>query len=102
QYFLADSKKSLIESCRKAYRKLLEKDSGKFNLILTNGYLSFVFIHWRPFYLLNREKISGDVALISTIKLTRDEEWIEFNPVNGKVAKMLVFNGNTLIFNGDI
>jgi len=51
---------------------------------------------------IKKIKDSGDVALISTIKLTNDEEWIEFNPSQGKKAKMLVFCGPTLIFNGDV
>lgn len=93
---------SLIEACRTAYMTLLDADSGKFNLILSNGYLSFAFIHWRPFYLLHREKQTGDVALLSTIKLSEKEEWVKFSCGLGKKARMLVFNGNTLIFNGDI
>jgi predicted glutamine amidotransferase len=102
QTFLSSPRRSLIESCRKAYQELLSADSGKFNLILTNGHLSFVFIHWRPFYALHREKDSGDVALISTLKLTDHEEWVEFKVREGKKAKMLVFNGPMLILNGDV
>lgn len=56
-YCLQDHRKSLIEGCRATYSDLLEADpEGKFNIIISNGYLSFVFIHWRPFYILNREK----------------------------------------------
>ena len=100
--FLSSPRRSLIESCRKAYQALLRADPGTFNVILTNGHLSFVFIHWRPFYALHREKDTGDVALISTLRLTHEEEWVEFNVREGKRAKMLVFNGSTLILNGDI
>ena len=102
QNFLSSPKKSLIESCRKAYDSLLQTDSGKFNIILTNGHITFVFIHWRPFYVLHREKDSGDVALVSTIQLSRQEEWVEFNHQANKRARMLVFNGPTLLLNGDI
>jgi predicted glutamine amidotransferase len=101
-YYDSRPQRSLIEACRSAYAKLLEADQGKFNLILSNGYLSFAFIHWRPFYLLHREKVTGDVALLSTLKLTEREEWVEFNPLHGKKAKLLVFCGPTLAFNGDI
>ena len=93
---------SLIEGCRMAYNELLEADPGGFNLILSNGQLSFVFIHWRPFYWLRRMKGSGDVALVSTLRLTDEEGWIECRPLQGRKARMLVFNGPTLIFNGDI
>jgi len=93
---------SLIEACRTAYNDLLEADPGSFNLILSNGQLSFVFIHWRPFYWLRRTKGSGDVALVSTLRLTDDECWAELRPLRGRKAKMLVFNGPTLILNGDI
>jgi len=102
QGYLSSPQKSLIESCRKAYQALLRADTGTFNLILTNGYISFVFIHWRPFYALHREKDTGDVALISTLQLTREEEWVEFKVREGKQAKRLVFNGPMLILNGDI
>jgi hypothetical protein len=45
----------LIAACRRAYRSLLDQDpTGKFNLILSNGYLTFAFVHWRDFYLLHR------------------------------------------------
>jgi predicted glutamine amidotransferase len=100
--FLSSPKKSLIVSCRTAYQTLREADPGKFNIILTNGHLSFVFIHWRPFYVLRREKDTGDVALISTLRLTDHEEWVEFKRGEGKLARMLVFNGHTLILNGDV
>lgn len=100
-YYSGNLKHSLIEACRAAYSKLLKIDPlGKYNIILSNGYISFVFIHWRKFYMLDREKDTGNALLISTIKLTENEEWIEFE--NRQKAKMLVFNGPTLIFNGNI
>lgn len=101
-YYTTKPGRSLIEACRKAYASLLDTDAGSFNIILSNGFLSFAFIHWRSFYLLNREKQSGDVALLSTLQLSEKEEWLMFERGNGKKARMLVFNGNTLIFNGDI
>ncbi|MHB8277748.1 MAG: class II glutamine amidotransferase [Candidatus Humimicrobiaceae bacterium] len=100
-YSSVDPKHSLIEACRNSYSKLLKTDpSGTYNIILSNGYISFVFIHWRKFYMLDREKDTGNALLISTIKLTENEEWIEFE--NRQKARMLVFNGPTLIFNGNI
>lgn len=100
-YYLESSRRSLIEGCRQAYSDLLET-GGKFNIILSNGHISFVFIHFRPFYLLNREKQMGDAALLSTLRLTDDEEWIVFNKLRDMKAKMLVFSGPTLVLNGDI
>jgi len=102
QGYRSSPKTSLIESCRKAYHALLEANPGKFNIILTNGQISFVFIHFRSFYVLHREKEAGDVALVSTLKLTAEEEWVKFDVKQGKKAKMLVFNGPMLILNGDI
>lgn len=94
---------SLIEACRRAFGKLVDSDpEGKFNLILSNGHMTFVFVHWRTFYLLHRPKEAGDVALISTLKLTDHEEWIEVNKLVRKQAKMLVFGGQSLVFNGDV
>jgi predicted glutamine amidotransferase len=101
-YYLSRPQRSLIEACRTAFGKLLEADGGTFNLILSNGYLTFVFIHWRTFYLLHREKIIGDVTLVSTLKLTDDEEWMEIRRLERKKAKLLVFSGHTLVLNGDI
>ncbi|MCA9442240.1 MAG: class II glutamine amidotransferase [Candidatus Omnitrophica bacterium] len=102
-YSCADTKHSLIHACRTAFGKLLEFDSdGSYNLILSNGHLSFCLVHWRSFYLLHRDKDSGDTALISTLKLTEDEEWTEFRKKTNKRAKVLVFSGPTLIYNGDI
>lgn len=40
--------------------------------------------------------------LASTLKLTDDEEWIEVDRRPRKDAKMLVYAGPTLIFNGDV
>lgn len=100
--YLSRPQRSLIEACRTAYTKLLEADQGRFNLILSNGHLTFVFIHWRPFYLLHRVKQTGNVALVSTLKLTTEEEWLPFEPLAGKKAKLLVFSGPTLVLNGDI
>ncbi len=102
-YYLNDHKKSLIEGCRQAYQDLLNHDpDGMFNIILTNGFVSFVFIHKRPFYILNRPKNTGETALISTLRLTDHEDWVEFNKLRGKKAKMLVFSGPKLLLNGDI
>jgi len=102
EYHQGRHTRSLIEACRAAYLQLLEADSGKFNLILSNGYLSFAFIHWRPFYLLRRTKGPGDAVLLSTLKLTDNEEWMTFEKRSDRKAKMLVFSGPTLVLNGDI
>ena len=102
-YYLSDYKKSLIEGCRQAYQDLLEKDpAGKYNIILSNGYISFVFIHHRPFYFLRREKSTGETALLSTLRLTDHEEWVEFDKRPNKKAKMLVLSGPNLLMNGDV
>lgn len=102
-YYDARPQHSLIEACRQAFGKLLVADpQGKFNVILSNGDLTFAFVHWRTFYLLHRPKQSGDVALLSTIRLTDQEEWVEVNKLQSKQAKMLVFAGPSLVFNGDI
>jgi|GEM_PF-3538152 len=102
-YYLQHHKKSLIEGCRSAYTDLLNKDrDGLFNIILSNGFISFIFIHFRPFYILNREKDLGGVAVASTLRLTDDEEWFIMDKRPNKLAKMLVYSGPTLIFNGDI
>ena len=102
-YFESSPKKSLIEALRSAYTSLLSEDSdGSFNLILSNGYLSVAFIQRRPFHLLRREKDQGDAVLLSTLRLSKEEDWVEFKPSRRKHAKMLVFSGPTLIFNGDI
>lgn len=100
--YLGGPRKSLIEACRSAYVKLLEADSGGFNLVLSNGHLSFAFIHHRPFFLLHREKDTGDVALVSTLMLTPEEDWVKFIPREDKLARMLVFSGPTLAFNGNV
>jgi predicted glutamine amidotransferase len=102
-YVSAGPSRSLIEAFRAGFEKLLEADpKGKFNLIISNGHLSFVFVHWRPFYLLHREKGPGDAALISTLKLTDHEAWITFERLPNRKAKMLVFSGPTLVFNADV
>lgn len=101
-YYLDNPKKSIIKGCRFAYKELINNHEGKFNLVISNGYISFVFIHFRPFFFLNREKERGHVSLLSTLKLTDDEEWLEINKRRNKKAKMLVLSGPLLIFNGDI
>jgi len=99
--------RSLIEAVRYAFSSLLEADpNGKFNIILTNGHLSFALIHWRSFYLYTNEKEGGNTIRLSTLKIgashqTNDPPY-EFKPLPNKLAKMLVFNGDSLIFNGDI
>lgn len=100
-YYTSNPKHSLIEACRNSYLKLLKTDPlGKYNIILSNGHISFSFVHWRNFYMLAREKDAGNALLISTIKLTEIEEWIKFE--NRQKARMLVFNGPSLIFNGNV
>jgi predicted glutamine amidotransferase len=104
EYYESRPQRSLIEACRSAFGRLAEADpEGKFNLILSNGFLSFVFVHWRTFYLLCRPKQTGNVALISTIeRLTDIEDWVRFDRSPSKKGRMLVFSGPTLILNGDI
>lgn len=102
-YYEAQPQHSLIEACRQAFGKLLAVDpQGTFNVILSNGELTFAFVHSRPFYLLHRPKQTGDVALLSTLRLTDQEEWIAIKKGPSKQAKMLVFSGSSLAFNGDI
>jgi predicted glutamine amidotransferase len=102
-YTVGQPKHSLIHAVRRAFTLLLQRpDPGSLNLILSNGQLTFVLIHWRMFHLLNRGKGAGDVALLSTIKLTDDEEWLPIDPQHGRNPKMLVFSGHTLAYNGDL
>jgi predicted glutamine amidotransferase len=102
-YCSHDPRKSLVEACRSAFSDLLDLDpQGGFNVILSNGHLTFAFIHYRRFYLLRREKTGGDVALLSTIRLADAEEWIEFPHPSGNDAKMLVFSGHTLVVNSRV
>lgn len=103
QYYTADPKHSLIEAVRNAYTQLLSDDPmGKYNIILSNGYLTWCFVHWRSFYMLRREKTPGDVCIVSTIKLNENEEWYTFDPRPDKQARMLVYCGNSLIMNGNV
>jgi predicted glutamine amidotransferase len=103
EYYESRPQRSLIEACRQAFGRLLAADpQGKFNVIHSNGHLTFVCIHWRTFYMLHRPKQTGNVALVSTLKLTDQEGWIEVNKLASKQAKMLVFGGPSLVFNGDV
>lgn len=102
-YYESSPRKSLVEACRSAIRNLLAADrSGTFNVILSNGFLSFAFIHHRPWYLLHRAKDTGDVAGLSTPRLTDDEERIRFEKGARKNAKLLVFSVPTLLLNSDL
>ena len=106
-YMEGDPRHSLIEAVRSAFSALLEADPrGSFNIILTNGYLSFAFIHWRDFYLFSNEKASGNTIRLTTLNLDDGgpggREPLIFKALPGKKAKMLVFSGETLVFNGDI
>jgi len=101
-YLRSRQKHSLMEACRRGYQALLQADrEGSFNLIFSNGYLSFIFVHFRPFHLLMRKKPAGDVTFISTLHLT-GEGWQTIQVGTGKQAKMLVFSGPTLVLNWDI
>ncbi|HPQ21677.1 MAG TPA: class II glutamine amidotransferase [Saprospiraceae bacterium] len=106
-YLSSKPKGSLIEAVRSAFSDLLTVDpNGKFNIIMSNGHITFVLIHWRDFYLYKNEKGNGDTLRLSTLpideRLNMSYEQLHFNKLQGKKAKMLVINGNSLIFNGDI
>lgn len=101
--YVANPKHSLIEACKKAFGALLDADpEGLFNLILSNGNVTFALTHWRPFYLLRREKAPCDATLVSTIRLTENEEWLPFEHLPNKRAKILVFSGPSLLLNIDV
>ncbi len=93
---------SLTEACSRAYSALLREDPlGTYNIILSNGHLTFAFLHHRQFYVLNRLKVTGDVAVISTERLTA-EPWVQILPPAHRPAKMLVFSGPTLVLNRSV
>ena len=103
EYMAASPRHGLVEAWRRGYRDLLDREpDGKLNLVISNGELSFAFIHWRPFYLLHRPKSTGDVALLSTLKFTSGEEWVTITKPANKQAKMLVFSGPHLAWNVDL
>jgi predicted glutamine amidotransferase len=102
EYFDNHPTHSLIEACGRAFGSLLGANDGKFNIILTNGFLSFALVHWRTFYLLQRTKSLGNAAILSTRQLTDCERWVEFNNRTVGGARMLVFSGNSLIVNNSI
>lgn len=70
--------------------------------VAVNVHWAFVFVHFRTFHILNRAKQAGNVALISTIPLTDEEERIEVKNRPSKQAKMPVLSSPSLVFNGDI
>lgn len=75
EYLEETPKRSLIEAVRYAFSSLLEEDSdGSFNIVLTNGNLSFVLIHWRPFYLYKNEKGRGNTLRLSTLPVDRHDQ----------------------------
>ena len=102
EYYLSSFQKSLIWGWRHAFDALLNTDGGTFNIIVSNGYLSFVLVHWRRFYCLHREKEAGDAVLVSTLRLSDDEEWVVFEKRDNTRAKLLAFAGHSLVYNGDI
>jgi len=101
-YYLSSYRKSLIQAWRHAFKSLLSTNNGSFNIIVSNGYLSFALVHWRSFWYLHREKQAGDALLVTTLKLTDNEEWVVFNKRADRTAKLLVFSGHSLILNGDV
>lgn len=101
-YMHASPKHSLISGVQHAFSQLLEQDSGRFNLLLSNGKVSFALLHWRDFYILQRAKSLGDALLVSTLKLTKDEDWLSIGRLANRRAKMLAFSGPTLLANLDI
>ena len=102
EYMAAGPLKSLICAVRRAYEELLGMDNGSFNVLLSNGHLSFACLHHRQFYLVQRSKELGNTVLLSTLKLNDHERWQRVGVVRSYAAKMLVFSGHTLIYNGDI
>jgi predicted glutamine amidotransferase len=56
----------------------MEPLSDNFNLVLATGQLIFVFMHHRPFYVLQRPKSGSDALIITTCEggLTDGEEWV--------------------------
>jgi hypothetical protein len=71
------------------------------NFILSNGFLTFIFINSKNFYLVNLEEDNQDVSIVSSLNL-ENEDNVELKVLANKQAKMIVFNGHTLIFNGDL
>jgi predicted glutamine amidotransferase len=101
EYALAKPQNSLLTAVRKAFSKLLSTDpGGKFNLVLSNGVVSFVLVHWRDFYLLRREKDPEDALLASTLRLTEEEPWAVIKHERG--PRLLAISGPTLLFNGKV
>jgi hypothetical protein len=101
-YYLSSPKKSLIEACRYAFSQLLDFcPNTELNFILSNGFLTFIFINSKNFYLVNLEEDNQDVSIVSSLNL-ENEDNVELKVLANKQAKMIVFNGHTLIFNGDL
>ena len=50
---------------------------------------------------MNLEEDNQDVSIVSSLNL-ENEDNVELKVLANKQAKMIVFNGHTLIFNGDL
>lgn len=90
--------RSLVGGVRRAFRRLLQADpDGSYNLLLSNGDVTFALVHWRPFYLLRREKEPDGVLLLSTLQLTEGEPWQEIGLDRG--PRLLIVSGDRLLLN---
>jgi predicted glutamine amidotransferase len=80
----------------------MEPLSDNFNLVLCTSRLLFVFMHHRPFYVLQRPKIGSDALIITTCEdgLTDGEEWVRFND-NDKTYGILYNISDELIVNSE-
>lgn len=72
---------------------LLDRYSeGGFNLVLAGRSALFVLVHWRPFWLLQREKSAADALLMTTIEdgLTDEEPWVPIGDAQRDRADLLL------------
>jgi hypothetical protein len=88
-------RRSLKDAFCEAFGELLETDPhGGFNLVFTNGDLSFVLIYNRPFYHLQNNRNYPET--FSTIPLT-DQRWTEINRGSDDRSLMLILSKHALL-----
>jgi predicted glutamine amidotransferase len=94
---------NLLAALQTAISRLLAAYPGRYNFFLANESLLFAFSNFHSLKVLRDSGTLGDILLVTSVaEGLSQKEWIEIDPVESSVGKLLVVAGPDILYLGDV
>lgn len=94
---------NLLAALQTAIRKLVTEYPGHYNFFMANESVLFAFSNFHSLKILRDSGTMGDILLITSVaEGLSEKEWIEIQPQEASVGKLIAVAGPDILYQGDV